>query len=227
MQSFPIQPIPHSAKLNSSLRKTAFAAVFGTGLLLAAATSHAQIIYSGMVNLNIPTTTNGLYLNVVSGANNLPASTVGGTVPGWDINIWSATGLGFFNPAGTSAVPPGAYVVTAPGFASNLSFGTSIGGTSTFGTGTSTNVAQWNLNSSNNLFGFQFIADGGTLHYGWGRISLGATPGTAGRALVEYAFDLTPGMAIQAGVIPEPGTYALMGLGLAGLLLATRRRKQA
>jgi len=207
----------------SGLRKSAVALAAGAGLFLAASQAQAVIVWSGVVNLAIPATTNGLYLNVLSGANNLPGSTGGATVPGWDINPWGTPGLGFFNP--TTPVG-GVYVVSAPGTAANLAVDTSISGASTFGAGATANVAQWNLNSSSNYFGFRFLNEGGgTVHYGWARLAIGAS--VADRTLVSYAFESSPLTAIPAGVIPEPGTYALMGLGLAGLMVAARRRKQA
>jgi len=57
---------------------------------------------------------------------------------------------------------------------------------------------------------------------------------TTGRAPANFgAWDLSitgPGTitfgTITVGVVPEPGIFALTGLGLAGVLLATRRRKQ-
>jgi PEP-CTERM motif len=209
----------------SSLRKTAIAAAAGAGLMLAASSSFAVIVTSGTVNLSIPLTTNGLYVNVVTGATNLPGSTAGTTVPGWDINPWSATGLAFFsstNPAG------GAYVLSGTSTVGNLAAGTLISGTSTFGSGVAANTAQFNLNSSNNLFGFRFFNEAtSAVHYGWARLSLGASSIDPARMLVEYAYESTPGLGIQAGVVPEPGTYALMGLGIAGVLLAARRRKQS
>ena len=207
----------------SGLRKSAVALAAGAGLFLAASQAQAVIVWSGVVNLAIPATTNGLYLNVLTGANNLPGGTVGGTVPGWDINPWGTPGLGFFNPTTPAG---GVYVLSAPATVANLAFATPISGASTFGAGATANVAQWTLNSSSNYFGFRFFNEGGgTVHYGWAQLNFGAT--IADRTLVSYAFESSPLTAIPAGVIPEPGTYALMGLGLAGLLLATRRRKQA
>ena len=207
----------------SGLRQSTVVLAAGVGLFLAASQAQAVIVWSGNVNLAIPATTNGLYLNVLTGANNLPGGTGGATVPGWDINPWGTPGLGFFNPTTPAG---GVYVLSAAATAANLAVGTSISGASTFGAGSTANVAQWTLNSSNNYFGFRFLNEGGgTVHYGWARLAFGAT--VAERSLVSYAFESSPLTAIPAGVIPEPGTYALMGLGLAGLLFAVRRRKQA
>lgn len=184
----------------------------------AVSSANAQIVHSGIVNFNIPATTNGLYLNVVTGQTNLPAGGTGSTVPGWDVNFWSSTGFGMFNPANPTG---GVYVVTAPGFGANLTFGAQIGAGNTYGSGTSSNIAQWNLNSDQNLVGFRFLNEGnGQIHYGWARIAFGSSVLT--RTLVEYAFDATPGAAIGAGVVPAPSAMALLGLG--GLVAGRRRR---
>lgn len=203
----------------SSTARTSIALAIGAGALFAAATAHAQVVSSGIVNLNIPASTNGLYLNVVTGANNLPAAGTGTTVPGWDINPWSATGIAFFSP---TAPAGGAYVITSTSNVTNLTPGSLIGAGSSFGSGTTANQAQWTLNSSDNFFGFRFNNEaGGTLHYGWAQIAFGAT--LTDRTLVQYAFELTPGASIA--VVPEPSTYAMMGLGVLGLMAAARRRK--
>ncbi len=179
--------------------------------------AEATIIYSGVVNINIPSTTAGVYLNVVTGVNNpSPAA-----VPGWDVNPWSSTGLGLFSPGAPAG---GVYVVTAPNFGANLAPGTLISAASLFGSGSSANNAQWNLSSSNNLVGFRFQneANANQTHYGWMRISLAATIAGQPRAIVEYAYEDVAGVGINAGAVPTPGTLALLGLGAAGLL---RRRR--
>jgi len=185
--------------------------------------SEAAIVHSGIVNLNIASTTNGLYLNVVNGLINEPGNTGGSTVPGWDINPWSSSTLNYF-----SAFTGGTYVQgggTGTNTA-NLVPGTMVGPASTYGSGgaTITGLLPHNLSSSSNLIGFRFTNEAGpSTHYGWFRVSLSTTLAAQPRAVVEYAYESTPDTAIPAGAIPAPGSLALLALGAAGL--AGRRRK--
>ncbi|MBA2433187.1 MAG: hypothetical protein H0V56_13915, partial [Chthoniobacterales bacterium] len=130
-------------------RVVAYASLAGATLLVPAV-AKADIIFSGPVNLTIPTSTNGLYLNVVTGQNNLPApGGPGSSVPGWDINPWSSTTLNLFNP---TAPAGGVYQGSAGNF--NLAVGTLVSAAGPFSSGLFSNSP--NFNSSNNYIGFRF-----------------------------------------------------------------------
>ncbi len=211
-----------SAKLNKHFAAIGAAAAAVTGLGIAQQ-AEAALVYSGVVNLNIPSSTNGLYLNVVTGANNLPApGTAGSTVPGWDINPWSSTAMNFF----TSATSGSAMVVSSGTVVANLTPGAIVDATSTFQAtaGTTSASTTFALNSSDNLFGFRFLNENtGQTHFGWGRVSLAGGLGTQPRSLVEYAYNDVPGAGVEAGVVPEPTGLGLLAIGAAGLV--ARRRK--
>jgi hypothetical protein len=70
--------------------------------------------------------------------------------------------------------------------------------------------------------GFVFNAADG-LHFGW--IQLATTAGLID--FVNAAYETTPGLAINAGAIPEPGTLALLAVGAAGVLGAAAKRRRA
>jgi hypothetical protein len=185
----------------------------------AVSSANAQIVHSGIVNQNIAATTNGLYVNVVTGQINEPGNGGGSTVTGWDVNFWSSTGFGLFSPSNPAG---GAYVITAANVGTNMAFGADIGAASAFGSSAPANNAQWNLNSDQNLVGFRFFNESTSqVHYGWARIAFGAT--VTSRSLVEYAYESTAGGSIGAGVVPAPSAMALLGLG--GLVAGGRRRR--
>ena len=177
-----------------------FALCGAAAIGMAAASAHAEVIYSGVQSLNIASTTNGLYLNVVTGAYN---TTGGGgtTVPGWDVNPWSGTTLSFFNPSSPTG---GVYarVNTTTAGVSNLAANTPIGPTTlwTSGTAQTTGTNPFVFNSQANIVGFRFTNEnGGTVHYGWMRIELSGTLAAQPRTLVEWAFESTPNTPILAG----------------------------
>jgi hypothetical protein len=206
--------------------------------------AHAVVVYSGTVTFAVPNNTIGLYLNVVTGTTFTGPGTfpsLGGPGANYDINLFGAETWNLFSPgsSGLSAPTPlaaaskGYAAGSATGAALNLAPGALIGGSSIFNTGTpsATDLAT----GSTALLGFRFRNEGpdltvstdDTVHFGWARVILtNGIPGT----LVDYAYESTPLTAIAAGVapaIPEPGTYALFGAGLLGLLAWRKRRRNA
>lgn len=183
-----------------------------------AAGAQAAIVWSGAVNINIPSDTFGVYLNVVNGA-----TSNSGSLSGWDLNCWSGSALNFFSSTSSGQTQATGMVGTGT-VASNLAAGTLISGASTFTTNVGTQTTTGlNLNSSNNIFGFKFYDETAAAYrYGWVRISLGATAGGQPRSIVEYAYENT-GAGIQAGAVPGPAGLAALAMGAVGI--RSRRRK--
>lgn len=203
--------------------------------LSAVAPAQAVVVYSGTVNLAIPNTTAGLYVNVLDGSTFSGPGTFPG-VPGpganYDFNLFGTATWSLFSPGASGQSPPsvpttsrGYVAASSTGAALSLASGMMISTASVFNTGTASGSAL--STGAPVIFGFRFrhenvIADqtDDTVHFGWARVSLTAgAPGT----LIDYGYETTPLMGIQAGAIPEPSSVALMLGGLAGLIGWRRR----
>jgi hypothetical protein len=207
-----------------SAMPTAAAVTAVAALVAVAAPAHAQIVYTP-ANIVVPDNIDGVYLNLVTGE----TGSSGFSVAGWDVNPYTA-GPGSFNLWGattTTWLNTDALITSADGYV--LAPGTNIGpGGGFFRPGGGTSLASSVTLNAPNLFGVQFTNEaGGTNHFGWIEITFGDS--ASSRTITGWAFDATPNAMIAAGVIPEPGTYALMLAGLAavGGLVARRRRQQA
>lgn len=210
-------------KLSSRIdgRLAAYATLAGAALAVPALAPNADAtIITQTVNINIPTSTSGVYLNVATGAN----STSPSLAPGWDVNPWGSTLLSMFNPAAPSG---GVYNGNASGYF-NLTIGAFISSASTWTSGNINPATPLNFNSSNNYVGFRFQdeTNGNQIEYGYMQISLSGSQFSQPRAIVSYSYDNT-GAGIT--VVPEPTTAALLGVMAVGALgvRAWRKRKAA
>jgi len=191
-----------------------FAAAAAASVVAGAA--NAAIVHWANANLVIPANVDGMYINVETRV----TGSAGSVVAGWDINPYSATSLTWFNATGTGMMR---YPGVTTGSAGNLTLGTAVGATGSYGSGAvvvGAAAGNWQLNASN-YFGFRFVAADGLTHYGWGRFVIGASIFGADRTVAELAYEDVAGAAINVGAVPAPGAIAL--LGLAGL--AARRRR--
>jgi hypothetical protein len=203
-------------------------AIAGVAAILAfAPAAHAVVVVSAASNVAVPLTTQGVYINVVSGISNIaPAS-----APGWDINPWGSTtstsALNFFNPTTPTG---GVYVASIAGQVANLAVGTVVGAaTPLFGSGQATTTAAsspWVLNATN-YFGFRFIGDDTLLHYGYGTMIIGSSLQI--RTVGNIWYEDAANTAITVAAVPEPATWALMlgGMAAAGAIVRRRRQSQA
>lgn len=212
-------------RLDAHFVAVAAAGVAGVG---ATQSADAAIVHSGIINLNVPSTTAGIYLNVVTGV----SATAPAGAPGWDLNPWSGSALNVWtNNAGNPANSDGVVINAAGGSSAtltdNLPLGFIIDGTSTYGRTSSsetTGATALLVNSSNNIVGFRFWNEAGSsIHFGWVRFSTGTSLGAQPRSIVEYAYESTANTGIAAGAIPTPGSLALLAVGALGL--AGRRRR--
>ena len=160
-------------------RLAAYATLAGVALG-GASVAKATFIYSGVVNINIPSTTAGIYINLVTGAFGTSAA----SVPGWDISPWGTTSFNVWanNPAspnsgiitdwpvGTS----GTLIDNIGAFFFEPSF--PIDNSRTYGRTNSietTGSTAFVLNSSQNSIGFRFLNEvTGQYNYGWAHFSL-------------------------------------------------------
>ena len=227
-----MSPRNQKVSLCADGRLAAYATLAGVALAAPAIPSaNAVIIWSGPININIPSTTAGVYINFVTGATGITP----GAVPGWDLNPWGSGGLFIW---GNNAASPNDGVLSnftggsSGTLVDNIPVGTIIDSSWTYGRTNgveTTGSTAFVLNSNQNIAGFRFLNEmTGQYDFGWARISLSGTYAGQPRAIVEYAYE-NAGAPIAAGAVPEPSTFALLGVMAAGALgvRAWRKRKAA
>ena len=165
-------------------------------------------------NLVVPNNIDGQYINVETQV----AGSAAGLVAGWDLNPYgtSTTAMSWFAAAAPSGCVTGLGQGGTTTAVASLSAGTLVGAASTFGnTASSVTAGGWLLNSAN-FFGFRFLGADALTHYGFGKMTIGATMGVRTLDFVSYESVAATGI-----IVPAPGAIAL--LGLAGLCGRRRR----
>ena len=178
--------------------RPALALALGGGLG-AASTASADVVASGMVNINIPSTESGIVINLVTGE-----SATSPTVDGYDFQFKNQFTL-FCD--GSFDSPSNAFVRGFNGASgvNNLPLGTLIGPKVPSWISSSTPTidqpaANWILSSGDNYVGVRFTNEAtGALHYGWIRFCVAEFFGAQPRSIVEYAYESTPNTAIAIG----------------------------
>ncbi|MDQ2659424.1 MAG: PEP-CTERM sorting domain-containing protein [Verrucomicrobiota bacterium] len=191
---------------------------------LPAGTTEAALVTSGPVNLVIPNTADGLYINFVTGVSNGTAS----LVPGYDFDPYSGLSNLLFYWGGTAALNSGlAGSTTGPYLV--LQPGAIIGAGNTYAqaaNGASNETAAW-LVGVNGYLGVQFRNEStGIQNFGYVHL---LTTGAAGfpATILDYGYENTGASVTIPSAIPEPTTVALLGtfaLGAVGVRAWKRRQ---
>lgn len=182
------------------------------------AQSHAAIIYSGVLDIPIPTTLDGVYLDLDSGT--FSAS----EMAGWDINAFfggeAVANSPAFQPVRSTAANDSPLQNLASGVTVDLSSIVSSGFA-----GSETHIGNSPGQFTNGVegyIGFHFVPIGEMDPvFGWMRLVLNndGNPGL----IRDWAFD-DSGAAIQVAAIPEPS--ALLAFSMAGSLFLILGRKR-
>lgn len=198
------------------------AALAGSAMGFEQAASAAINTTFSNVNIAVPATFSGVYIDLATGA------TGGGSFAGWDFNPYqTASGLGFY--WGTELVGGlrGGGVETAPlsNIYADLTVGTVVSAASSFTSaiqGANPNYRDTGVS----YLGFRFN-NSGVFNFGYAAIQTTAGSGNGAgfpATILGWVFEDSGG-PITVQTIPAPGAAGLLGLLAAGSI--TRRRKVA
>jgi hypothetical protein len=202
-----MKPSPSHRILRSGL--------LAAGLALAAGKASAALIYSGVMDIIIATTFDGVYIDI--------DGMTSGTTPeaGWDFNPFFGGSVFAYNDT-FQVVSLGTDNTSA---AEQLGIGTVVDGTLVFNTspgGSSTHIGGDPNQFAPNVegyIGFSFTTnDASGPYYGWMRLVV--TANEPGAIIKDWVYD-DSGAPVTIGVIPEPSSLLL--LALAPLLIRRRR----
>ena len=178
--------------------------------------AHAVVI-NFTTPIAVPNTFAGVYINLLTGANN----PVIGSVPGWDFGPWgNSNTLAFFFPAapinsfgGVAAASTGPYL--------DLPLGSVISAASTFSVSAATAQTAAFQTTGTHRLGFRFFNEG-TAAVNYGYLTM-QTTGPLGfpATITGWSFQ-NNGSAIT--VVPEPSTALMLSLGGLALGAANLRR---
>jgi hypothetical protein len=215
-----LSPAPADVVVNAGAGMGAFANVALTPPTATdeCAPANSTFVYK-LVNQAVPNTADGLFYNLVTGAQSTSESNVNTDAPGWDFDSYGSSTNLAFNQNGGSAyfVNSGNYAdpyvsKLVQGFLISGALPTKVSGStpgfnSLMGGDVFVNnglTGAWRLNSDN-IIGFKFTGELNQTLYGWARFSLGANSGV--RTFVDYGYD-NAGQGVLAGVIPGPSAFA-------------------
>ena len=181
--------------------------------------AHGAIVSSGVQNIVLPQSFfTGVYVNIIT-------QVTSPTLPGdFDTAPWIGFDLGGIDISNGDALRP---VITGSSQVVNLTTADSVGSASNLSAGASFSDAhtgpapgQFQILAAGYL-GFAFSPTvGAPTQYGWAKVTI---DNTSTGTLHEWAYETTPGTAIQVGAVPEP-TGTLLTL-LAATALTLRRRR--
>ena len=164
-------------------------------LLASALPAAAEVIYSNLQDLAIPSTFDGIYLDVETGTNDTTGAI------NWDLNfVYGGTDL--YN---SPNLQPVRQTDSDIGTLSNLSAGTTVNSSSTFDTNGSYGASEDHMGSTltagtEGYIGFQLSSG----NYGWMRVVL---DGSGSAVIKDWAYDASGGTgAIATGNVLQSGT---------------------
>jgi hypothetical protein len=179
------------------LRRHAAAMAIASTLCIASTVPMAAVIDSGPVNLSVPVTLAGIYLNLVTNASGITSS----STPGWDFNPFSNGGnLGFFTTAAAANI---SNVVGSGTVATALTPGATIGPASTFATtGIASTAGTAFRNTGTEYVGVRFNNEAtGLLNYGYMELQTSAATGFPA-TIKRYVYENTGLPIIIAAAAP-------------------------
>jgi hypothetical protein len=168
--------------------------------------------------ISVPNNFDGIYLNLLTGAN----GTTGASVAGWDFNPYnSGTSLSFFWSATPSQASGVASTTTGPYL--DLAPGSSISSGSTFAQVTATAATAAFQTVGTHTLGFRFYNENtAAINYGYMTLTSDGTTGFP-LTITGWSFE-NSGAAITVSSVPEPATGAMLTMGALALGALNLRR---